>query len=187
MSLGGKLSFPNERCPGARAAHRIRMRFPRNPSCIPAGSQCPAGCTENGRALPPAAALPAPGFGPGFGVCGDGDAGREPVQSGRVAGATALIVGMAAESSPSVAFVGHGPDRPNTLHHDGFYSSPPIADISPYPYVLPYGIPPLPSRGSRRFNNQLFCVAQTMQASASFSPVFITAYPDVMPPRRFTR
>ena len=34
---------------------------------------------------------------------------------------------------PDVVIVGHGPERPNTDHRDGFYSGPPA-----YGYSLPY-------------------------------------------------
>jgi hypothetical protein len=52
----------------------------------------------------------------------------------RDAAETAAFIASGLSTGPEVVIVGHGPDRPNTAHPDGFYSAP---GTGPY-YVLPY-------------------------------------------------
>jgi hypothetical protein len=58
----------------------------------------------------------------------------------------AEMVTSALSPGPDVVIVGHGPDRPNSGHQDGFYSGPPVYAL-PYSTFLPYS--PYP-QGSRR-------------------------------------
>jgi hypothetical protein len=112
--------------------------------------------------------------------------GRQEGEEAARAEATATAAAITAdvESFPSVAFVGHGPDRPNTMHAHGFYSVPPIADIGMYSDGRPYGIPLLPAYGARRFNNQLLCVARSTPAGGSSALAFVTGCPGTMPANR---
>jgi hypothetical protein len=91
---------------------------------------------------------------------------------------TAVAITAAIDTSPSVAFVGHGPDRPNTAHYNGFYSSPAFADIGRHSSGRLSGLPVLPSYGARRFSpaNQLFCLAQTTPAGG-LPLAYVTACP----------
>jgi hypothetical protein len=92
-------------------------------------------------------------------------------------------------TEPNMVTVGHGPDRPNTPHIDGFYSGPPA------PAFAPYGAPSFryrtPSFGSHRFNGpagrvsepRALCYAQ-INTHASTSAPFVTECPAVMQPYR---
>jgi hypothetical protein len=59
----------------------------------------------------------------------------EGEEAARVAAAdTAAFIRSGLTTEPDLVIVGHGPERPNTSHPDGFYSAP---GTGPY-YVLPY-------------------------------------------------
>jgi hypothetical protein len=91
-------------------------------------------------------------------------------------------------SEPQTVTVGHGPDRPNTPHRDGFYSGPPAAGFfGGYPYEGPTFRYRQPALGSRSAEPRALCYAQiTTQHSVSQTP-FVTLCPDVMQPRRLQR
>lgn len=93
-------------------------------------------------------------------------------------------IASALVSEPETVTVGHGPDRPNTPHIDGFYSGPPSAWFTE-PYYAPafsYRTPPV---GSRRSNDtRALCYAQASTPRASGQTAFVTVCPDVMQPRR---
>jgi hypothetical protein len=65
--------------------------------------------------------------------------------------------------APEVVIVGHGPDIPDTVHYNGFYSGPPVAPFDPLVYGYPaygvvgaYGIPvarPRPPRAARHHDD----------------------------------
>ena len=93
-------------------------------------------------------------------------------------------------TEPETVTVGHGPDRPNTPHIDGFYSGPPAAA-----FVTPYFAPTFryraPSIGARRSaesrarstDPRTLCYAQ-ISTRASTSQPFVTECPAIMQPRR---
>ena len=84
--------------------------------------------------------------------------------------------------------VGHGPDRPNTPHVDGFYSGPPAAADAFAPYTGPRLRYRAPSLGSRRSDEApALCYAQISTARAANQTPFVTVCPDVMQPRRQRR
>jgi hypothetical protein len=91
-------------------------------------------------------------------------------------------------TEPLSISVGHGPDRPNTPHVDGFYSGPPAFE-APYPFAPPYYGPNFRYRtkslGTRRDNQPpALCYAQISTVRTSNQVPFVTACPDVMQPRR---
>lgn len=98
-------------------------------------------------------------------------------------------------TEPLTVTVGHGPDRPNTPHRDGFFSGPAVAAFAlPYatPYTAPYGGPTFryrqPSLGSHRSTESgALCYPQiTTQRTINQTP-FVTVCPEVMQPRRLQR
>jgi len=109
-------------------------------------------------------------------------------------------------SEPSSISVGHGPDRPNTPHIDGFYSGPPAGV---YYGALPSGERSLHGRADRRhaqppaaaqapvaaapmigapavdlISAPTLCLAQVSTQQTPNQPAFVTACPAVMQPRR---
>jgi hypothetical protein len=130
------------------------------------------------------------------------------LKSGRQEGDEAARADSAATTSrimstlspaPDLVIVGHGPDRPNTAHVDGFFSGPPVyfaplpVPFLPYaaPYAIPYGSP-YGSRLSpylRRDEPPLErsqCLAQATSGPVrSNSPLaFVTDCPSTLQPRR---
>lgn len=82
---------------------------------------------------------------------------------------------------PETVTVGHGPDRPNTPHRDGFYSGPPA--VAPA-YSGPTFRYRRPSLGSRRAQEPwALCYAQISTPRAVNQP-FVTVCPEAMQPRR---
>jgi hypothetical protein len=107
-------------------------------------------------------------------------------------------------TEPLSVTVGHGPDRPNTPHRDGFFSGPPLAGFglpyaSPYsePYAAPYGgyyggsyggSYRKPSLGSHRSTeSRALCYAQVTTPRTINQAPFVTVCPEVMQPRRLQR
>ena len=92
-------------------------------------------------------------------------------------------------TEPETVTVGHGPDRPNTPHIDGFYSGPPAPAFAPY--YAPAFRYRTPSIGARRSTDsrtraaepRALCYAQ-INTRASTSQPFVTECPAVMQPRR---
>lgn len=70
---------------------------------------------------------------------------EEGEQTARAEAASrASMILSALSPVPDVVIVGHGPDRPDTVHPDGFYSAPGGPEfVFPYvpPYVSAYGVP----------------------------------------------
>jgi hypothetical protein len=113
--------------------------------------------------------------------------------------ATTATIMSGLSPAPDLVIVGHGPDRPNTAHVDGFFSGPRAffdPFVIPYaPYATPYGAPYGGRRGSH-FNLRLpqdqipidrsLCLAQVTSGPVrSNSPLaFITDCPATMQPRR---
>ena len=92
-----------------------------------------------------------------------------------------IMANLATE--PLSVTVGHGPDRPNTPHIDGFYSGPPAA-------FAPYSAPTFRYRkpqpfSTRRFNEpHALCYAQTTYRGTTNLVPFVTECPEIMQPRR---
>jgi len=124
------------------------------------------------------------------------------LKSGRAEGDAAARVDAANNSAwiasnlttePLSVSVGHGPDRPNTPHIDGFWSGPPAAAAA---FALPYAAYTAPSfryrapaMGTHRSSDPAaLCYAQVRSAfSTAQSTPFVTACPDVMQPSRLRR
>jgi hypothetical protein len=88
-------------------------------------------------------------------------------------------------TEPVSISVGHGPDRPNTPHIDGFYSGPPVSTFGPGSYYGPAfraRTKPLASR--RSTEPRALCYAQISTAHATSQVPFVTECPAVMQPRR---
>ena len=120
------------------------------------------------------------------------------LKSGRAEGDQAARADAAYNSSwiasnlatePAMVTVGHGPDRPNTSHIDGFYSGPPAAAFAPY--YAPTFRYRTPSIGARRATEsharvtepRALCYAQ-INTHTSTSQPFVTECPAVMQPSR---
>jgi hypothetical protein len=89
-------------------------------------------------------------------------------------------------TEPLSISVGHGPDRPNTPHIDGFYSGPPLAAFSTAPYYGPtfrYR-KPQPLNVRRASEPRALCYAQISTQHATSGAPFVTECPAVMQPRR---
>ena len=82
----------------------------------------------------------------------------------------AATITSALSPGPDVVIVGHGPERPNTDHRDGFYSGPPAYGYSlPYsPFVpySPYADDPFASRRSDFVAAPSLCIAQVQSGIA---------------------
>ena len=110
----------------------------------------------------------------------------EGEQAARVAAAynSAWIVSTLA-TEPETIIVGHGPDRPNTPHIDGFYSGPPASTVGPAPYYGPtfrYRRQPL---GLHRSSEpSALCYAQISTPRTTKQASFVTECPAIMQPRR---
>jgi hypothetical protein len=94
-------------------------------------------------------------------------------------------------TEPAMVTVGHGPDRPNTPHIDGFYSGPPVSTFAAAPYYAPtfrYRKPqPFGERRSSesRFNEpRALCYAQVSSRGSTATAPFVTECPAIMQPRR---
>lgn len=102
--------------------------------------------------------------------------------------ANAATIAAALTSAPEVAFVGHGPDVPNTAHSSNF-SAPLVAGVMPVPYAVPYATPSVaPSvrrRGTpfsqapraRGFEPPALCLAQLSAAGSASSLTLVTPCP----------
>jgi hypothetical protein len=127
-----------------------------------------------------------------------GQAGEEAIRTESVY--TSAMIAAAIAPAPELVIVGHGPERPNTFHSDGFFSN---SNSGPYfsppyrrsgsPYARPYDVPYSPlderayrgPRGDRWDQPRALCYAQvTTSASAGNSLTYVTECPAVMQPRR---
>ena len=94
----------------------------------------------------------------------------------------AIMSALATE--PLTIEVGHGPDRPNTPHVDGFYSGPPAAAFAA-PFYAPaftYRAPP-PFRARRAQAPRALCYAQISTPRQPNQAPYVTECPAVMQPR----
>jgi hypothetical protein len=89
-------------------------------------------------------------------------------------------------TEPISISVGHGPDRPNTPHIDGFYSGPPAAGFAAGAYYGPafrYR-KPQPFNSHRASEPRALCYAQISTQRSTSQGAFITECPAVMQPTR---
>lgn len=127
-----------------------------------------------------------------------GEAGEQAARA--ESASTSAMIAAAIAPAPELVIVGHGPERPNTFHSDGFFSN---SNSAPYftppyrrsgsSYARPYDAPyswldgrnyTLP-RGDRWIQPLALCYAQvTTSASAGNSLTYVTECPSVMQPRR---
>ena len=120
------------------------------------------------------------------------------LKSGRAEGEQAARADAAYNSSwiasnlatePAMVTVGHGPDRPNTPHIDGFYSGPPEAAFAPYyAPTFRYRAPSIGASRSAESRSRVaepraLCYAQISTRSSTSQP-FVTECPAVMQPSR---
>jgi len=117
--------------------------------------------------------------------------GREGDEAARVESAyQSAAVAAAIAPGPEVLIVGHGPERPNTYHRDGFFRD----TTSPYlfpTYGAVYGRGPAYERRSHAFSHVIdtqpraLCYA-TMAATPnrSNSLTYVTECPPVLQPNR---
>ena len=100
----------------------------------------------------------------------------------------AAWIAAAIPTEPLTVTVGHGPDRPNTPHVDGFYSGAPVSAFVAPSYYGPafrYRKSPLGSAASRRSSEpRALCYAQVSTARTSNQAPFVTECPAIMQPRR---
>lgn len=113
------------------------------------------------------------------------------------------VVAAAIAPGPEILIVGHGPERPNTYHRDGFFSNstspylfPPFLRSFVPSYGLPYDVPYAPdenpyiaprfaSRADRKLQPRALCYAQTStSASRSSALTYVAECPPVLQPRR---
>ena len=100
----------------------------------------------------------------------------------------AAWIASAIPTEPLTVTVGHGPDRPNTPHVDGFYSGAPTSTFVAPSYYGPafrYRTSPLGSAASRRSGEpRALCYAQVSTVRTSSPATFVTECPAIMQPRR---
>jgi hypothetical protein len=95
-------------------------------------------------------------------------------------------IASALATEPQTVIVGHGPDRPNTPHIDGFYSGPPASGFAPAPYYAPtfrYRATP-PFLSHRSAEPRALCYAQVSGPRSAAPLSFVTQCPEVMQPSR---
>jgi hypothetical protein len=118
---------------------------------------------------------------------------------------TNAVVASAMAPGPDILIVGHGPERPNTYHYDGFFTNvnnpylfPLFAgqfsqSYAPYAYdpappgVVPYvGGPRIIPRGQNRARS--LCYAQVNSSASRGNPLtYVTECPPVLQPSRRAR
>jgi hypothetical protein len=114
--------------------------------------------------------------------------GDQAASADAAANAAWIMASMPTE--PLLVIVGHGPDRPNVAHPDGFYSGPPSYGPSFIPGYAPSFNASRRRTGSRssgtsRFNApRQMCVAQLSTARSTKPLSYVTECPEVMQPRR---
>ena len=119
--------------------------------------------------------------------------GDEAARADAASNSAWIMASMPTE--PLLVFVGHGPDRPNVAHPDGFYSGPPAyfpsfsAGYAPSfnsAYAPSFGASRRSSgpRSSRLDTPRQMCVAQVNTARSTKPLSYVTVCPEVMQPRR---
>jgi hypothetical protein len=103
------------------------------------------------------------------------------------AASNAATIAAALSPVPEVAYVGHGPDVPNTAHSSNF-SDPLIPGVIPVPYAAAYIAPSLRRRvtpvsqapHARGAEPSALCLARVSPAGSASSLAMITQCPAVM-------
>jgi hypothetical protein len=103
------------------------------------------------------------------------------------AASNAATIAAALSPVPEVAYVGHGPDVPNTARSSNF-SNPLVPGVIPVPYAAPYFAPSMRRRvtpisqapRTRGFEPPALCLARVTPAGSASSLTTITRCPDVM-------
>jgi hypothetical protein len=109
--------------------------------------------------------------------------GDEAARADAAYNSAAIVSALIPE--PQTVIVGHGPDRPNTPHIDGFYSGPPAWAVAAAPYYGPTFRYRAPAFGSRRSGEpSALCYAQISTPRAANQIPFVTECPAVMQPTR---
>jgi hypothetical protein len=120
--------------------------------------------------------------------------GEQAARADAAANAAWIATNLATE--PLTVTVGHGPDRPNTPHIDGFYSGPPVSAFAIAPYYAPTFRYRKPStfgtqhsadlRGNepRDAQPRAFCYAQVGTRASANAGSFVTECPAFMQPSR---
>jgi hypothetical protein len=93
-----------------------------------------------------------------------------------------IASGLATE--PETISVGHGPDRPNNPHIDGFYSGPPASTFAAPYYGPTFGYRTQPLKSHRAREPRALCYAQISTLRTTNQTPFVTECPAVMQPRR---
>lgn len=112
------------------------------------------------------------------------DEGEQAARDDAASNAAWIVSALATE--PQVVIVGHGPDRPNTPHVDGFYSGPPASGF----YASPWTGPSFRVKASRRAAPSVavrpptLCYAQISTQRATNQVPFVTLCPEIMQPGR---
>jgi hypothetical protein len=109
--------------------------------------------------------------------------GEQAARADAAANSAAIMSMLATE--PLTVMVGHGPDRPNTPHVDGFYSGPPAAAFAAPFYAPPFTYrAPAPFRAHRTSTARALCYAQISTQRATNQAPFVTECPPIMQPLR---
>jgi hypothetical protein len=116
--------------------------------------------------------------------------GDQAARADAASNAAWIMASMPTE--PLLVMVGHGPDRPNVAHPDGFYSGPPAYGPSfGAAYAPSFGVSrrhygPRSSGMSRFDSPRQMCVAQLNTARSTKPLSYLTECPEVMQvqPRR---
>ena len=110
--------------------------------------------------------------------------GDEAARADAAANTAWIMASMPTE--PLLVVTGHGPDRPNVAHPDGFYSGPPAYFPSYYPsFGASFGATrrfygPRASGASKHDVPRQMCVAQLSTARSTKPLSYITECPEVM-------
>ena len=117
--------------------------------------------------------------------------GQEADEAARAESSYAsAVVAAAIAPGPEILIVGHGPERPNTYHRDGFFTK----TLSPGPFLVPpysrhsYAPPYSSYRSDRQYQSRALCYAQmSTSASRDSSLSYVTECPQVLQPSRRRR
>jgi hypothetical protein len=109
------------------------------------------------------------------------DEGEQAARADSAYNAAWIASNLATE--PLSVTVGHGPDRPNTPHVDGFYSGPPAAFAPSYSGPTFRYRKPQPLTSRRSNEPRVMCLVQNTYRNSTSAP-FVTECPAIMQPYR---